>query len=132
MIDHPDRAQALEFDTNQAFGNQRWVFGTECNFNGSGKWDVWDGVNGWTPTQVACTQFPANQWIHLVWDYQRVGNQVHYISVTVGNQKYPVDMYTSNEHYWTMPSIDVAFQMDGNFAQQPYTVWLDKFTLTAQ
>ena len=53
------------------------------NFNGSGKWDVWDGVNGWTPTQVACTQFPANQWIHLVWDYQRVGNQVHYISVTV-------------------------------------------------
>ena len=29
-------------------------------------------------------------------------------------------------------SLNVAFQMDGNFAQQPYTVWLDKFTLTAQ
>jgi len=27
--------------------------------------------------------------------------------------------------------VDVAFQMDGNFAQQPYNVWIDNFTLTA-
>jgi hypothetical protein len=27
--------------------------------------------------------------------------------------------------------IDVAFQMDGGFAQQPYTPWLDKVTLSA-
>jgi hypothetical protein len=39
-IDQPDRAQALEFDVNQSFDAQRWVFGTECNFKADGKWDV--------------------------------------------------------------------------------------------
>lgn len=132
MIDQPDRPQALEFDVNQAFGNQRWVFGSECNFNGSGKWDVWDGVKGWQPTSAPCTPFPANTWIHLVWQFERVGNQVHYISLSVGDQTYPLDLYYSNEPNWTMESIDVAFQMDGNYAQQPYNVWLDNVTLTAK
>ena len=134
MIDQPDRPQALEFDVNQAFGGHRWVFGSECNFNGSGKWDVWDGVKGWEPTSVPCvaSAFPANTWIHLVWELERVGNQVHYISLTVGNNTYPLDLYYSYEPDWVMESIDVAFQMDGNFAQQPYNVWLDEVTLTAK
>jgi hypothetical protein len=132
MIDQPDRPQALEFDVNQAFGNRRWVFGTECNFNGSGKWDVWDGVKGWQPTTVPCRPFPANTWVHLVWQFERVGEQVHYISVAIDDQTYPLDLYYSNEPHWTMESVDVAFQMDGNYAQQSYNVWLDNFTLTAQ
>ena len=132
MIDKPDLPQALEFDVNQAFGNRRWVFGTECNFKGSGKWDVWDGVKGWQPTNVPCGPFPANTWIHLVWQFERVGEQVHFISVTVGDQTYPLDLFYSNEPQWVMESIDVAFQMDGNFAQQPYNVWLDKVNLTVQ
>jgi len=131
-IDLPDRAQALEFDVNQTFSNQRWVFGTECNFKADGKWDVWDGVNGWEPTSVPCRPFPANTWIHLVWQFERVGSQVHYISVSVNDQTYPLDLYKSNEPYWTMEDIDVAFQMDGDYAQQPYNVWLDNVTLTAQ
>jgi hypothetical protein len=131
-IDQPERAQALEFDVNQTFDNMRWVFGTECNFKADGKWDVWDGVNGWEPTSVPCQPFPSNTWIHLVWQFERVGNQVHYISVSVNGQTYPVNLYKSNEHYWTMEDIDVAFQMDGDYAQQPYSVWLDNVTLTAQ
>ena len=85
-IDNPTAAQALEFDVNQTFGGQRWVWGSECNFNGSGKWDIWNDLTGWLPTQFPCTPFPANQWIHLVWNLERVGNQVHYISLTIGNQ----------------------------------------------
>jgi hypothetical protein len=130
MIDQPDRPQALEFDVNQAFNNHRWVFGTECNYNGSGKWDVWDGVKGWQPTSVPCKPFPANTWIHLVWQFERVGDQVHYISVSINDQTYPLDLYFSNEPTWVMESVDVAFQMDGNFAQQPYNVWFDNFTLS--
>jgi hypothetical protein len=132
MVDQPDRPQALEFDVNQAFGNVRWVMGTECNFKGSGKWDVWDGKKGWQPTSVPCKPFPANKWIHLVWEFERAGDQVHYISVTIDDQTYPLDLLYSNESNWTMESIDVAFQMDGNYAQQPYNVWLDNVTLTAK
>jgi hypothetical protein len=130
-IDLPDRAQALEFDVNQTFGNQRWVFGSECNFKADGKWDVWDGVQGWQATNVPCQPFPANTWIHLVWQFERVGNQVHYVSLTINQQTYPLDLYKSNEPYWTMEDIDIAFQMDGDYAQQPYNVWLDNVTLTA-
>ncbi len=130
-IDNPLASQALEFDINQTFGGNRWVWGSECNFNGSGKWDIWDDVNGWTPTTYDCTPFPANTWIHLVWNVERVGNQVHYISLTVGDQTYNVDTYFQNQPDWTLEEIDVAFQMDGNYKQEPYNVWLDKVTLTA-
>jgi hypothetical protein len=130
-IDKPDVAQALEFDVNQAFNNQRWVYGTECNQRADGVWDVWDGVNGWTPTKVKCGPFPANTWIHLVWHFERVGNQTHYISLTINDAVYPIDMYQSNEPKWVMESLDVAFQMDGDYQQAPYNVWIDKVTLTA-
>jgi len=130
-IDNPTVSQALEFDINQTFGGNRWVWGSECSFNQSGKWDIWDDINGWQPTSIDCTPFPANTWIHLVWTVERVGNQVHYISLTVGDQTYNVDTYYSNQPDWTLEEIDMAFQMDGNYAQQPYNVWLDKVNLTA-
>jgi hypothetical protein len=130
-IDNPTVSQALEFDINQTYGGKRWVWGSECNFNGSGKWDIWDDINGWQPTVIPCTPFPANTWIHLVWDVERVGDQVHYISLTVGDQTYNVDTYYPNQPDWTLEEIDVAFQMDGNFEQAPYNVWLDQVMLTA-
>jgi hypothetical protein len=130
-IDNPTASQALEFDINQTYGGKRWVWGSECNFNGSGKWDIWDDINGWQPTVIPCTPFPANTWIHLVWDVERVGDQVHYINLTVGDQTYNVDTYYPNQPDWTLEEIDVAFQMDGNFEQAPYNVWLDQVTLTA-
>jgi hypothetical protein len=130
-IDNPNAAQALEFDINQTFGGKRWVWGSECSFNASKKWDIWDDINGWVPTVYDCKPFPANTWIHLVWNVERVGDQVHYISLTVGDQTFPVDTYFSNQPNWTLEEIDVAFQMDGNYRQEPYNVWLDEVKLTA-
>jgi hypothetical protein len=106
-IDNPNASQALEFDINQTFGGNRWVWGSECK------------------------PFPANTWIHLVWNVERVGNQVHYISLLVGDQTYNVDTYYPNQPNWTLEEIDVAFQMDGNYKQEPYNVWLDQVQLTA-
>jgi hypothetical protein len=130
-IDQPDYAQALEFDTNQTFGGQRWVWGSECNFKADGQWDIWNDLTGWQPTGFPCTPFPANTWIHLVWNLERVGDQVHYISLTIGDQVYNVDTYYPNQPDWTLEEVDVAFQMDGDYAQQPYNVWLDEMKLTA-
>ena len=130
-IDDPDVVQALEFDVNQTFDNKRWVFGTECNFRDTGKWDVWDGLNGWQPTSVACKPFPAKTWIHLIWTFERVGDQVHYISLQINDQTYNLDRYQNREKYWPMEDINVAFQMDGDFEQDPFNVWLDNVKLTA-
>lgn len=133
-IDHPEYAQALEFDNNQTFGNQRWVFGTECNLKGDGVWDVWNGAahTGWEPTNVPCNSLPANQWNHLVWTFERVDLQVHYISVELNGTTYPLDIYYPAQALpWPFEGIDVAFQMDGDSKQDPYNVWLDNVTLTA-
>lgn len=133
MIDKPNFAQALEFDINQTFGGNRWVWGSECNFNASGKWDIWNDApgTGWIPTNIDCKAFPANTWIHLVWNVERVGSQVHYISLTVGDQTYQVDTYYPNQSDWTLEEIDTAFQMDLDSNGDTYNVWLDKVNLTA-
>lgn len=132
MVDQPDNPQALEFDVNQTFNNSRWVFGTECNFKGDGVWDVWDGLlNKWVPTSVPCNPVQANVWNHLVWNFERVGNQVHYISVELNGQTTIVDQYQSNQPFWSIEDIDIAFQMDLDGSAQPYTVWLDNVTLSA-
>lgn len=133
MIDKPNFAQALEFDLNQTFDGNRWVWGSECNFNDSGKWDIWNNApnTGWVPTNIDCKPFPANTWIHLVWNVERVKDQVHYISLTVADQTYQVDTYYPNQADWTLEEIDNAFQMDLDSNGDPYNVWLDKVNLTA-
>ena len=75
--------------------------------------------------------FPSNQWIHLVWNFERVNEQVHYISLQVNDQVYKVDIYYNDQPNWTLEEIDTAFQMD--LAQPPvaYDVWLDQVNLTA-
>jgi hypothetical protein len=55
-----------------------------------------------------------------------VGDQVHYISFTVGDQTYDVDTYYEYQPQWTLEEIDVAFQMDIDELAQPYEVWLDE------
>lgn len=132
-IDNSNASQALEFDVNQTFGGTRWTWGSECNFDADQKWDIWnDAGNVWVPTDVPCTHFPSNTWIHVVWTLERVGNQVHYISLEVDGQTYDVDTYYTAQSNWYADEIDIAFQMDGNYAQQPYNVWLDNVTLNAQ
>ena len=131
-IDQGDAPQSLEFDVNQAFGNTRWTWGSQCDFNQTHHWNVWDPLNeAWVPISVPCDHFPSNTWIHLIWNLERVGNQVHYISLTVADQTYNIDKYFTAQPNWTQEEIDIAFQMDGNYRQQPYNVWLDQVNLLA-
>ena len=131
-IDQGDAPQSLEFDVNQAFDNTRWTWGSQCDFNQTHHWNVWNPLGGvWVPIFVPCDHFPTNTWIHLTWKLERVGNQVHYISLTVADQTYNVDTYFSAQPNWTQEEIDIAFQMDGNYKQQPFNIWLDKVNLLA-
>lgn len=134
-IDNPNAAQALEFDLNQTYGGQRWVWGSECNFKADGLWDIWDDATGlWRHTSIPClaTQFPANQWNHIVWDVQQAGSNVQYNTLTVNGTTYPVNITYGNQQQWTLEEIDTAFQLDLDGNGQPYHVWLDKVNLTAQ
>lgn len=130
-VDRPQVSQALEFDVNQSFGGIRYTWGSECNFNGTHKWDIWDPAGfKWVPTGVACRPFSPNAWHHLVWQLERANHQVHYISLTVDNQQSSVDIYKDPQTNWNFEDINVAFQLDGDSRQDPYNVWLDQVSLT--
>jgi hypothetical protein len=130
-IDNPDVSQALEFDVNQTFGGTRFTWGTECNFKDTHKWDIWDPkAEKWVPTQFACNPFSANTWHHLVWQFERVNGQVHYVAVTIDGQTLNVDTYYDPQPGVMGNEVDVAFQLDGDNKQTPYNVWLDGVSLS--
>jgi hypothetical protein len=130
FMKRPDLPEALEFDVNQSAKGIRWVFGTECNFKGTHRWDVWDAHAHWVPTQVPCNAFQANTWNHVAWNFERVGDQAHYISLEVNGTVYQVNMYTKAEKNWPWAGeLNVAFQMDGDNNQDNFDVWLDQVSL---
>lgn len=130
-VKDPNVPQALEFDLNQSVGGTKYIFGTECNFRGTGKWDVWDGKIGkWVPSSVGCAPFGANSWTHVVWTFERANGQVHYISVAINGATYPVDQWQDPQANVGVQELNVAVQLDGNATQQPYSVWVNQMTLT--
>lgn len=125
----PQFAQALEFDVNQSDGSHKFIFGTQCNIKDGGVWDVWSGTGGhWLHTGIACSTPSAFAWHHLTWEFQRSGAQATFVALTLDGAKHYVNM-----SFDQIPSgvheINAAFQMDGDFAQHPYSVWLDNVTL---
>jgi hypothetical protein len=125
----PQYSQALEFDNNQANGQKRWIFGTQCNIAG-GHWDVWGNAAGnWISTGIPCYMPAAYKWHHLTWRFKRNGGYVTYISFTLDgvthyvNRSYPARNSSVNE-------LNVAFQMDMKSYHAAYKTWLDNVKLT--
>jgi len=135
-IDDPNAPQALEFDVNQTYGGQRWVWGSECNFKADGVWDIWNDApdTGWEPTTIPCKagDFQANTWNHLIWDVQQDSNGgVLYNTLTINGTVNQVNTSYPNQLNWDLEEIDTAFQMDLDEAGDTYHVWLDEMNLTA-
>jgi hypothetical protein len=147
-IDNPDAPQALEFDLNQGFDDttansgqgtpQRFTWGTECNLNGDtppGQWDIWnDSLGYWVATGIPChaSDFQPGAWNHLTWDFHSMGDYAYYDTLTLNGTVYQVNTSYLNQSGWDLEEIDTAFQMDLNANGDPYNVWLDQVTLTAQ
>jgi hypothetical protein len=127
----PQYAQALEFDVNQSVGGYKYIFGVQCAPRGSGQWDLWDGVlSQWKPSGIACPTPAAYTWHHLTLEFQRGPNgQAIFVAITLDGVKHYV-----NQTYYSVPSnvneINVAVQMDGDYAQHPYSMWVDQASLT--
>jgi hypothetical protein len=123
--------QALEFDMNQSVNGRKYIFGTECNIRGGAHWDVWDTAGGrWVNTGIGCSAPPAYQWNHLVLEFQRVGNQTKFISVTLNGRRSYINR-TFNTYGVNASELNAAVQLDGDYNQQNYSEWVDKMTVTA-
>jgi len=125
----PQNAQALEFDINQSNGSRKFIFGTQCNIRNGGVWDVWDTAGGaWRHTGVACSMPSAYTWHHLTWEVYRDSTYTHFVAVTLDGVKHYVNMTYSSKSQ-SANELNVAFQMDGDYAQHSYSTWLNYVTL---
>jgi hypothetical protein len=123
-------SQALEFDINQFVNGQSFIWGHECRIGGGNEWDIWDNPGQkWHPTGIPCNPI-NNSWNHLVIQAQRTSdNHLLFKSITLNGQ-------TANLNYYESPTptnwygITVNYQQDGNYKQQPYSIWLDRLTFT--
>jgi len=87
--------------------------------------------HAWRHTSIACSELKAYSWHHLVLEFQRTSTpKVNFLAVTINGAKHYFNkLYAPRSS--SANEINVAFQMDGNFKQQPYNVWLDNVTLVA-
>jgi hypothetical protein len=124
-------AQAVEFDMNQFFNNLGFIWGHECRIAGGHQWDIWDNINAhWVPTGIACNPVD-NSWNHLTIQVQRTpGNQLLYQSITLNGVTSPVNQYYNPGSAPGWYGITVNYQIDGNYQQAPYSVYLDELTFT--
>ncbi len=124
-------SQAVEFDINQFFNNQGFIWGHECRVAGGNEWDIWDNVHSkWIPTGISC--YPnSNSWNHLTLQVQRTSdNQLLYQSITLNGQTNTVNKYYPAGSAPGWYGVTVNYQEDGNSVQSAYSVYLDQLTFT--
>ncbi len=131
--DNLDLSEALEFDVNQYFDGMGFIYGHQCRIANGNEWDIFDNEKGqWISTGIPC--FPnSNSWNHLTIKVQRTSdNHLKYQSITLNG--------TTNTLSWSLGhgsasdwyGVVINFQMDGNYRQDSYNVYLDNLTLTYQ
>jgi hypothetical protein len=120
-----DSAQALEFDMNQNVGGKRYIYGTECDFRGTGTWRVWNSPSAaWVSTGVGCSQPSPGTWHHLTWEFSRSDGQVHFVAVALDGDWHDVGR-SFDAIGGSGSGLDVAFQADLTGGGGGVTVWLD-------
>jgi hypothetical protein len=124
-------SQALEFDINQFFDNLGFIWGHECRIAGGHEWDIWDNVTAhWVPTGIACNPVD-NSWNHVTIQVQRTsGNQLLYQSITLNGVTSTLNQSYEHGAAPGWYGITINYQMDGNYQQSPYSVYLDDLTFS--
>jgi hypothetical protein len=123
-------SQVLEFDINQYFNSMGFTWGHQCRIAGGHEFDIWDNVNSkWVPTGVPCNPV-NNSWNHLTLQVSRTwDNKLLYHSITFNDKTTVIDRYYPPFGVgWY--GVTANYQMDGNYKQDAYSVYVDKFSLT--
>jgi len=129
-VDDAGVSQALEFDINQFFGGNSYIWGHECRIAGGNEWDIWDNPGQtWHPTGVPCNPV-SNAWNHLTLQVQRTSsNQLLFESITLNGVTSTLNYY-ENPTATTWYGVTINYQQDGNYKQTPYSVWLDNLNFS--
>jgi hypothetical protein len=125
-------AENIEFDVAQFVDDKGFMFGTQCQLAANGSvWGIWDPLNGhWVATSAPCKP-SSNTWNHVVIKVQRTSSdKLLYQSITLNGVT-----TTLNKTYspFSAPGwwgVVVNFQLDGDYKQSDYSVYVDKLNFT--
>jgi hypothetical protein len=125
-------SQALEFDINQFTGGKSYIWGHECRIAGGHQWDIYDDAHHkWIPTGVPCNPI-SGAWNHLILIVQRTStDQLLFKSISLNGQTAAIN-HTEPPTSTSWNGLTINYQLDGNVAGTPYSVYLDKLTFTMQ
>ena len=76
-------------------------------------------------TGIGCSAPPAYQWNHLVLEFQRSSTQATFVSVTLNGNKSYINR-TFNTYGVSASELNTAVQLDGDYNQEDYSMWVDK------
>jgi hypothetical protein len=130
----PSVIQGIEFTMNKWLQPNRYEFAWQWQNVGDGapQWRYWDphqpGSNRWVPLTPPITQcLQGEQWHALILEGELIDGQVHYSKFTIDGEGHDMGI--------TIPPIAepgepdrlaIAIQLDGNFAESPYDVYIDQ------
>jgi len=122
-------AENLEFDVAQFVDDKGFMFGTQCQMAANGSvWGIWDPLHAkWVSTSVPCKP-ASNTWNHVVIKVQRTSSdQLLYQSITLNGVTATLNKTYSPFYAPGWWGVVVNFQLDGNYNQSDYSVYLDEF-----
>ena len=150
------RSQAIEFTIEQDVPSSktsgswdRYIYSWQCDYKNKGIWNVWNGAgNGgagaWVPavttsgSTVVCAPYTAGSFVHYYFHFLRLPNtrQIQFTDFTTvdnaGHSTYhqfnQVQTIQDPQPNWST-GLFTALQLDGDYAQEPYSVWADLWTV---
>jgi len=131
-IGNANFAQGIEMDIFYARDGLKNYFLTECDSAGqyAGTWKFNnEQADYWVPTGLPC-KVNSNAWNHVTLEFQRLPNgSSHIVSASMnGNVQYP--NITFNAIPDSSFELTPAIQLDGDYAQHPYSIYIDRMNVT--
>jgi hypothetical protein len=130
-------SQAIELDIQQVISRTVFNAGLQFNFQSNqvrvwnryakehGLPDPWRAVPG-----MVCPQWPAGQWMRVVFGAHRDSNSVHYDPVTVNGVTTAINLSFSSVNLPLPDMMNCAHQLDGNASGTAYQVYRDDVRFT--
>ena len=136
-------AQGFEFNISQYIDGYGYIYGIQCNLR-SGAGPHWDisvpkdyskpltlGNMKWQSTGITCSP-KTYTWNHVTLEFERTsGNAVKFVALTLNGTKHYINVTVPQRIApSTWKGLDTQFQMNGNYEQEDYKAWVDRWAVT--
>jgi hypothetical protein len=126
-------SENIEFDLGQFFNDHGYLFGLQCQIVNGKVWGLWNpNANHWEDTTIPCNP-PSKTWNHAIFEFERTStNELLYKTVTLNGVTTNINVTYPRYSTPGWDGLVVNFQLDGNYKQAPYSVYVDKLNVTYQ